>query len=163
MDEIAHELSRIIDKFGPRAVDAGAERSQYQLRDGQHRRRGEYARSDRVYPDTGSGQIARHRKSHSDDGSLAGRIGGLADLAFERCATRRVDDRTPIAVRAGLVAEHRARGQPDHVERPDHVQRHRAGEAIERVGRGVFAVPPDRAVGRAATRAVHHRPQRRDG
>src|SRR5215213_9386747 len=63
------------------------------------------ARCDGDDPDAVLGEVAGDREGHADDPTLAGGVGGLADLAVERRDARGVDD-DPALLADGIVLDH---------------------------------------------------------
>src|SRR5580700_430261 len=77
-------------------------------------------------------ELARDRKRHPDDAALRCRVRGLTDLSVvsgDRCGA---DDDTSVFPRFDRAFEHLRRGETDHVERTDQVDRDNLCKILQR-------------------------------
>ena len=96
-------------------------------------------------------ELARDGQRHARDAGLGGRVGGLADLAFEGGDRRGVDDHAALAIGVRRVRLHDGRGGLVAQERADEVDVHDPREEV--AGHG--AILAEHAARADDARAVH--------
>ena len=132
LDDVGGEVAVLLRAAqAVRVRDLLAERRPGLLGKAGEQRRVEQPGRDRHDADAALGEVARRRERHADDPALGRRVGDLADLPVVGGDRRGVDADPALALGVGLVAEHRRRGEAQHVERADQVD---LDDGLERVG-----------------------------